>query len=92
MTEDEFKARHTKIFYSKRWENRLTQGGVARLAGVSPELISKIERGESYPSFSTLFKIAQVFKMKTSAYIAYVESGEILATKASKRERRSNYR
>ncbi len=85
MTEAEFVARHHKAFYSKRWENRMTQAEVARKAGISPELVSKLERGVAHPSLRRTFRIAAAFGMTAAEYVAYVESGEILAFKKIKK-------
>ena len=81
MTEEEFIDRHHKAFYSLRWEHRMSQAAVAQKAKVSPELISKIERGVTHPNLRRTFRIAAAFGMSASEYLAYVESGEILAYK-----------
>jgi len=91
MTEAEFVDKHAKAFYSKRWEHRMTQADVARKAGISPELVSKLESGESHPSLRKTFKIAAAFGMSTSEYVAYIESGEILATKKVRKSSPRNY-
>ena len=92
MTEAEFVARHAKAFYSKRWEHRMTQGELAYKAGISPELVSKLERGRTHPSLKVTFKIAKAFGMTTSEYVAHIESGEILAIKKTKKRNYSRYR
>jgi len=47
----------------RRKELRLSQSYVADLAGISPNTISKIERGEANPTVDVLQKIANVLGM-----------------------------
>jgi transcriptional regulator with XRE-family HTH domain len=51
-----------------RWEKRLKLVEVARRAGLSPALVSKIERGKSVPSLSALFSIAQALEVGLSFF------------------------
>ena len=43
---------------------------LARLVGVSPSLISQIERGQSRPSVSTLFELAEALKVPVDAFFS----------------------
>ena len=51
---------------------RLSRGikvtALARLVGVSPSLISQIERGQSRPSVSTLFALAEALDVPVDAF------------------------
>jgi transcriptional regulator with XRE-family HTH domain len=46
----------------------MTVSGLAREIGVSPSLISQIERGQSRPSVSTLFALAEVLHVPVDAF------------------------
>jgi transcriptional regulator with XRE-family HTH domain len=43
---------------------------LARLVGVSPSLISQIEHGQSRPSVSTLFELAEALKVPVDAFFS----------------------
>jgi len=49
-----------RILKQQRILLELTQDGLAKKAGVSPTLISRLERGKRYPSPRTLNKLAKV--------------------------------
>lgn len=46
-----------------RLQRALSQGTVARRAGLAPSYLSRIETGKVHPTFRTLFKIAKAMKM-----------------------------
>ncbi len=48
---------------------------LARLVGVSPSLISQIERGQSRPSVATLFSLARALSVPVDAFFPEEESG-----------------
>jgi transcriptional regulator with XRE-family HTH domain len=48
---------------------------LARAVGVSPSLISQIERGQSRPSVSTLFELAQALEVPVDAFFRDGEAG-----------------
>jgi transcriptional regulator with XRE-family HTH domain len=50
---------------------------LARMAGVSPSLISQIERGQSRPSVSTLFALADALEVPVDAFFAKDEDSGI---------------
>lgn len=49
---------------------------LAREVGVSPSLISQIERGQSRPSVSTLFALAQALEVPVDAFFRDSDDGE----------------
>jgi transcriptional regulator with XRE-family HTH domain len=55
---------------SYRNERGLKVSELARLVGVSPSLISQIERGQSQPSVSTLFALAESLEVPVDAFFA----------------------
>ena len=85
MTEKELLNRFCEMFYSMRWEHRLTQAELARKARISPETVSKIENKECSPSMKICFKIATAYNMTLSELFKQVETGEILAAKVKRK-------
>jgi transcriptional regulator with XRE-family HTH domain len=59
-----------------RMAQRLKVSELARLAGVSPSLISQIERGTSKPSVGTLFAIAQVLNCPVDSFFSELSNQE----------------
>jgi transcriptional regulator with XRE-family HTH domain len=55
---------------SYRKERELKVSELARMVGVSPSLISQIERGQSQPSVSTLFALAEALEVPVDAFFA----------------------
>jgi transcriptional regulator with XRE-family HTH domain len=53
-----------------RKERHLKVSELARAVGVSPSLISQIERGQSQPSVSTLFALAEALDVPVDAFFA----------------------
>jgi transcriptional regulator with XRE-family HTH domain len=53
-----------------RKERHLKVSELARAVGVSPSLISQIERGQSQPSVSTLFALAEALNVPVDAFFA----------------------
>jgi transcriptional regulator with XRE-family HTH domain len=51
-----------------RGERGIKVSALAREIGVSPSLISQIERGQSRPSVSTLFDLAQALDVPVDAF------------------------
>jgi transcriptional regulator with XRE-family HTH domain len=51
-----------------RKDRRLKVSELARLVGVSPSLISQIERGQSQPSVATLFGLAEALETPVDAF------------------------
>jgi transcriptional regulator with XRE-family HTH domain len=51
-----------------RARNGMKVSGLARAVGVSPSLISQIERGQSRPSVSTLFALAEALHVPVDAF------------------------
>jgi transcriptional regulator with XRE-family HTH domain len=51
-----------------RAERGVKVSALARAVGVSPSLISQIERGQSRPSVSTLFELAQALDVPVDAF------------------------
>jgi transcriptional regulator with XRE-family HTH domain len=58
-----------------RKERQLKVSELARLVGVSPSLISQIERGQSQPSVATLFALAESLEVPVDAF--FVKDGAI---------------
>jgi transcriptional regulator with XRE-family HTH domain len=53
---------------SHRRERHLKVSELARMVGVSPSLISQIERGQSQPSVATLFALAESLDVSVDAF------------------------
>lgn len=58
-----------------RAERGLRVSDLAREVGVSPSLVSQIERGQSRPSVSTLFAIAQALGVAVDAFFRETDHG-----------------
>jgi transcriptional regulator with XRE-family HTH domain len=74
---------------SYRKERDLKVSELARMVGVSPSLISQIERGQSQPSVSTLFSLAEALAVPVDAFFAEETAGATTAEPAKPGERRS---
>lgn len=85
MSEQELLDRFSKVFYSLRWEHRLTQAQVAKRTGLSPETVSKIENKESNPSLKICYKIAKGYNLTLIELFTKVENNEVLATKVKRK-------
>lgn len=55
----------------------MTQENLAEKIGVSVEFISNVERGINAPSFETLEKMANVFKVKYKDLFDFTEREEV---------------
>lgn len=53
---------------ARRTERSVRVSELARLVGVSPSLISQIERGQSRPSVNTLFALAEALEVPVDAF------------------------
>lgn len=60
-----------------RRANDMTQENLAEKIGVSVEFISNVERGINAPSFETLEKMANVFKVKYKDLFDFTEREEV---------------
>jgi transcriptional regulator with XRE-family HTH domain len=60
-----------------RNERNFKVSELARMVGVSPSLISQIERGQSRPSVSTLFALADALEVPVDAFFAKDEDSGI---------------
>lgn len=69
-----------------RKRNGLTIAQVGDRAGVSPAVISKLERNQTQAELETLYRLSRVFGIKASELIELAESG------SAQRTRRSAYR
>jgi transcriptional regulator with XRE-family HTH domain len=67
---------------SYRKERDLKVSELARMVGVSPSLISQIERGQSQPSVSTLFSLAEALAVPVDAFFAEDAAGATAAAPA----------
>lgn len=67
MDAETLKKRFGRRVRSIRAARGLTQEGLAEKAGLSPEYVSQIERGEASPSFETVSSIASAFSVGPSA-------------------------
>jgi transcriptional regulator with XRE-family HTH domain len=56
-----------------RTERKIRVSALARQVGVSPSLISQIERGQSRPSVSTLFELSQALDVPVDAFFRDAE-------------------
>ena len=50
---------------------KMTQGEVAKKAGIHPNYYARIERGEANPSQEKLFGITKALKVKSSKILPY---------------------
>lgn len=57
-----------------RKQHGLTIGEVSEQSGVSPAVISKLERNQSRAELETLFKLSRVFGINTADLLSLVES------------------
>ena len=62
---------------SYRKDRHLKVSELARMVGVSPSLISQIERGQSQPSVATLFALAESLDVPVDAF--FVKDGDAVA-------------
>ncbi len=62
------------ILRNLRKRSKLTIADVSGKSGVSPAVISKLERNQSIPELETLFRIARIFDMSAADLIALAES------------------
>lgn len=51
----------------------INQGELGKLAGVSRQTISSIERGEYNPSITLVLKLANIFSVKVEELFEYME-------------------
>jgi transcriptional regulator with XRE-family HTH domain len=58
-----------------RTERGMRVSDLARSVGVSPSLVSQIERGQSRPSVSTLFAMAQALELPVDAFFRETSAG-----------------
>ncbi len=65
-----------------RKDRHLKVSELARMVGVSPSLISQVERGQSQPSVATLFALAEALDVPVDAF--FVKDGEPVAPPESK--------
>jgi transcriptional regulator with XRE-family HTH domain len=70
-----------------RKERHLKVSELARAVGVSPSLISQIERGQSQPSVSTLFALAEALDVPVDAFFAKSPEGNGGAAEPTARAR-----
>lgn len=70
-----------KNLKSLREEKKLSLEKVAELSGVSKTMIGQIERGESSPTITTLWKIANGLKISFSSIINHPQPETIVITK-----------
>ncbi len=68
-----------------RQERGLTQRALARLAGVSPNAVSLIERDEISPSVATLQRFATALNVKMSYFFENTTSARILHVSSNRR-------
>ena len=61
----------------------LSIGAVSEVSGISPSVISKLERNKTSAELSTLFRLGRVFGMTTQDLIALAESRTAHLTRAT---------
>ena len=74
------------ILRNLRKRSKLTIAEVSGKSGVSPAVISKLERNQSIAELETLFRIARVFDMSAADLIALAEARTGHRKQASHRE------
>ncbi|MEK3823152.1 helix-turn-helix domain-containing protein [Paenibacillus sp. FSL K6-1558] len=62
-----------KVLKSLRIRNDLSQDKLAELSTLERTFISRIERGNSQPSLTTIFELARALNIKPSELIRMVE-------------------
>jgi transcriptional regulator with XRE-family HTH domain len=63
-----------KVIRELREENELSQQELADFSEVDRTYISDLERGLNYPSLNTIYKLAEVLKIKPSKLIEKVDA------------------
>ena len=74
-----------------RTERGMRVSDLARGAGVSPSLISQIERGQSRPSVSTLFAMAETLNLPVDAFFRESPAGASAVSQRANRARADPY-
>lgn len=64
-----------RILHRLRTEASIAISALSTMAGVSPGLISQIERGIGNPSYMTLIKLAQALKVPVGSFFGVSEAG-----------------
>lgn len=64
-----------------REEKKLSLDKVAQMTGVSKSMLGQIERGESNPTITTVWKIANGLKVSFTSLLKKIESDAVLVTK-----------
>ena len=59
-----------------RKERKITQGGLAERANLTPNYIGKIERGESQPTLEALLAIADALRVSPSNLFVYLDRSQ----------------
>jgi transcriptional regulator with XRE-family HTH domain len=72
---------------SYRKDRHLKVSELARMVGVSPSLISQIERGQSQPSVATLFALAESLDVPVDAF--FVKDGDPVAPEPKPKPQRA---
>jgi transcriptional regulator with XRE-family HTH domain len=67
----------------QRKQKQLKVSELARMVGVSPSLISQIERGHSQPSVSTLFALSKALGTSVDSFFARGEEGAEVASQGA---------
>lgn len=68
-----------------RREAGFSIGGLASAAGLSPGLLSQIERGQGNPSLTTLIKLAQALKVPVGRFFNTQDQGGALVRREDRR-------
>jgi transcriptional regulator with XRE-family HTH domain len=69
-----------QVLRELREENKISQEKLAEYCDLDRTFISLLERGQRQPSLSTIFKLSEALKIKSSKFLEIVESR--LATKS----------
>jgi transcriptional regulator with XRE-family HTH domain len=71
---NDLKTAFGKTLKALRTEKDLTQQQLADFAGLDRAYISELERGQLMPSLETVFRLAQVLKIRASKVVQMVEN------------------
>ena len=71
---DELEMFDFSVLRELRKQNKLTIQEVSNRSGVSPAVISKLERNQSRAELATLFRLSRVFGLNTTDLISLAES------------------
>jgi len=65
------------LIKKEREKQHFTQEKLSSLINIDPRNLSKIEKGKSFPSFSTFCKIVEVLKIEPNYFFKFIQFNKI---------------